>query len=106
MKYKITLEDRVWQGFVFSAKEVPSTLSEWFRFWRFFNVTKYATLSEHHGFYIQKVNTSEVWLVQESADGTICYVDSRQKDFTPAPKIIQDLYNATLKQIEKDFKEK
>jgi hypothetical protein len=104
MKYEITLEDRVWHGFVFRVKEVHSGF-----FKRLFSRDEgelYATLPESYGYYIQKVNTPIVWLVQESVTGAICYIDVKKKDFAPAPTLIQELYKATIKQVEKDFEEK
>lgn len=105
MKYEITLEDRVWQGYIFRVKEVHSGF-----FKRLFSRRDkgelYATLPERYGYYIQKVGSLVVWLAQESVTGVICYIDVKQKEFSPAPDLIQELYKATLKQIEKNFEEK
>jgi hypothetical protein len=104
MKYEITLEDRVWQGFVFRVKETQSNF-----FKRLFSRNHgelYATLPERYGYYIQKVNSPIVWLVQESVTGVICYIDVKKKEFEPAPELIRELYKATVEQIEKDLEEK
>jgi len=105
MRYEITLEDRVWQGFVFRVKEIQSGFLKKL-FSRKNDGELYSTLPEHYGYYIQKVGTPIVWLVQESVTGVICYIDVKKKDFSPAPKLIQELYKATINQIEKDFEKK
>lgn len=103
MEYEISLEDRVWEGFVFRVNGEPS----WFDRLCFRSRISDSYIMLPHGLdsvYVQKKHTPEVLLVRELDDG-LWVMDDYDEPWYRASPLFTLLFNSAMTEYKKMLKE-